>query len=1047
MIWQLRVWVKWDTNSINSTISQIKAEFKKAWSDIEKSLNSWAEKWLKEIWNESKKTINNIAWLNDKLDILRNKLKFADIWSKEFKKIQNEINKTEERLSKATWTASSFWSMLKWAFSIYAITAFTKSVFTLTSQNQQLHNSFVTLTWSEEEAKNMLSQIQSLADQSPFEKLDLANQTKKLMWYGFEWRNAINIMQVLWNTVSALWGWKDVLDWIVLALWQIQAKWRLSQEELNQFAERWVPAQDILREKLKLTEEQLQNIWSEWIKASEAIPALLQWLQEKYLWALEKQSQTLTGRLSTITDSAKNKLAGFWDDVLDTQSKVLDWTANMVNNDLPIILTWVSNAVNSIMDLWTTAVEQIESWFTTLDSKVADSWVKQISIFDRIAIWISLLWNWFSLLTNVVKNLWLVQIAIYKDLWANLKVFWSNAYSLFFNLWTNAWRALWNIPYYAKSWLNAFLQMLQNTVNEWVAILNKIPWVNIWSVKIWTIDAWTKQSYVDFTSWFKELPWFVNTSRASIVALSDVLTTNENNFKKLAEDIDNIWKKTEKAFKLDTLDWLWKAINEKRKDLKNLTIWSDEYIAKQKELTDLEEKFQKAIYSWNDKVWDSADKAWKKSSESSKEAKEKLGELTDKVKDLKEEYNDYEKLIKDLDNAQEKYNKNNIGYQEEIEAWIRKVNNSLKEQEVQYKKNTDLIETERNKKIWETNLSTEEKVAERLLEIENEKKDIQEELRVMQLKDRNANLANASQYSKDLLLSVSSQNFGAWTTADQLLKVIELSEKLEKLDQEQLEAKKQVNEEILKEKRVYDESTEFWKILIDQQKEIAKINEEQDKAKKETTDKYEEEKKKMEDFKTVYEAFNTDKKVTQEQLDQALTDERFLRLSQEEQELITKLAKEKISLWEQKDFIVSIEQEISDKKIELSNSTTEILKADISTLSSEYKKLISEIQTAINKQKELNALKGTSWATKGFADGWYTWDGWKYEYAWEVHKWEYVVPQSVISRMPDIVPKLETLRQWWNISNDYSRKIDVWAITVQERVDLELFFDKLKFKL
>jgi hypothetical protein len=53
----------------------------------------------------------------------------------------------------------------------------------------------------------------------------------------------------------------------------------------------------------------------------------------------------------------------------------------------------------------------------------------------------------------------------------------------------------------------------------------------------------------------------------------------------------------------------------------------------------------------------------------------------------------------------------------------------------------------------------------------------------------------------------------------------------------------------------------------------------------------------------------------------------------------------------------------------------------------------------------------------------------------------------MIQKMPNIVPELELIRQGRSVQNDYSKKVDVWNINVANSIDLELFFDKLKFRM
>jgi len=123
------------------------------------------------------------------------------------------------------------------------------------------------------------------------------------------------------------------------------------------------------------------------------------------------------------------------------------------------------------------------------------------------------------------------------------------------------------------------------------------------------------------------------------------------------------------------------------------------------------------------------------------------------------------------------------------------------------------------------------------------------------------------------------------------------------------------------------------------------------------TKEFEAEKTKLESLQRINKTFLDLKKLDQQELDKILANERFLNLSQEEQELIMKLARDKIQLTAQKDAIILQQQEIADATITLSNSTTAIQLANITAIETEYATLINQINTAIAKQRELNAVK------------------------------------------------------------------------------------------
>lgn len=986
LIWQLRVWVDMVKSSVSSSLEYVQKEFKKAGSNIEKAFWDAGSAGMKKLKKEAEITTVTIAKLNDKLWTLKATLNTEEIWWKKFKQLQKEIAQTEKELQKASGATSNFWTMIKWAFSIYAIAEFWKAVFGLTSKNQQLYNSFMTLTWSAEMTKNILAQIQSLADQSPFEKFALADQIKKMIWYWFEAQNAVNIMQVLGNTVSALgWG-QEVLDWLTLALWQIQAKGRLSQEELNQFAERWVPAIAILTEKLWLTAEQLQNIWAEWIKASVAIPALLQWLQEKYLWALEKQSQALTWRLSTITDSAKNELASFGNDTIWTQNAVLDNLWRIVEDDVPIILGWVADAMNGVTELWETSVWVISDWFYSLTWAVTESWKEQYTVLNIISI---LLWTLFKLFwvwTNVIKNFWLLWVSVFKDLWNNIKVFWENFYSLFYNLWANAWRAFGNIPFYAKSWLNEFLWLIEKTVNNAIGLLNKIPWVTIWTVSIWKVNAWNFTEFKSLTAWFKELPWFVNTSRQAVVGLEDVLSSSEASFKQLWKDIYDIWKKSAKAFDLNTLDWLWKSINKARQELKGLTIWSDEYIKKQKEIADLEAKFKKAVYSWD---WTAPASSWSGwgtswwsswSSRAKKQADEQLKINKEKLEAEKKQEERYKKYVEDLEKERNAKSKSNLKILEDwyndtskiISGQIDKAKDNIKKLEDSIKNSIDRIK-DLKKQLVDLNENQDKDLASRNVEINKRLAEINKEA-FWKIEDDSSLQALRDEANKLI----------------QEQKLIEQNVSSEDLQNAQRFDKLSPAEKMLEEYRIKREQ-----LVKDRELEAEKLaNLQLDKASEQAV---------LDKFSSMRDNLEINYETLKKDIEKNITDNLQIELSEREK------------------------------------------------LLREYEKNAISIANSIRNAQSIWSSKSSSTTTSKvwYVDWWYTGDGGKYDVAWVVHRWEYVVPQSVLRQMPQIIPNLEALRTGGTRNQTYNnqKSISLSWVTVNSQVDLEWFLEKQKWRL
>jgi len=963
-LWELRVWLSVDESSLRSSTLRIQNEFKKAWDSIEKNLSSSWKKWMKDLKNESEKATKTIWWLNLKLKKLNDELNDTKIGSKRFKELQKEVKKTEKELWKVTNKTSKLWWVFKWmwgiiasTFGIYAIWNFIKSISILWAEVEQAKISFETLLWSEQKALQMLQDIDELASQTPFNKLGLTKSVQQLIWFWFEWEKALATIKVLGDSISAVGRWQADLNWVILALWQIEAKWKLSTEEVLQMAERGLPIFKVLEEQLWLTKKQLWDLWNQWIDSSTAINAILTGLNEKFAWSMEKQSRTLTWMWSNLVDNVEIAWSKMWLNIADSLKWIIGSINNFLQDNMYSIIDFWSDIATNVINIWK-AIAQIfidvfeiitdAFWILTWENKkhVNDNF----KLFKYLAMALS---NGFQVVYMVINTvLWAIFGAI-KTLWTWLGNFWWSALNLVQLAWKKSINFVIWIINSAISKINIVLSLLgRNTIDQ-------IKEVN------------TKMEELVLKNW----NWLKNTKKAWTDSWDKIKNNNWKAFDRMLENIDNYETDITNTWKTST--WVFDRIN--------------------------------TTVEW---LWSSFEKVWWKAKDMWKKWAEATNEIKDSMKDLEDEYRDYNNKIKESEKLNESLAKNTKKYNNEIENGLRKVNKALDNNKKKYEETIKLIKKEREERLGENENSSQEQIAERLLEIEKEKLEIQ-----LKIKE----------------------------DTDSVEEKILLQKELNVLIKEELQAQEIVDQKVLERVKKYEEASEIWKILIDQEREkqniISEANTKEFNAEKELNT----EKETLERKQQFYEFFAEKKRITQSEIDTIIKDERFLRLSEEEQEFILKLAREKEELTRQKDEAIALQIEINKVTIELSNKTTSLLNKNVASLSSSYKSLISQINSAIIAQKRLNALKNSS--SNGFADWGYTWDWAKHEVAWVVHKWEYVLNQEMIKQMPSIVPELESIRHWRTTNNDYSKKVDVWNINVANSIDLELFFDKLKFRM
>jgi len=149
-------------------------------------------------------------------------------------------------------------------------------------------------------AKQVLDSIMDFAAKTPFEIDQLTQAWVQMKAMGLE--PNLEMLRAIGDTVAALGGTQDVFEGIVRALGQIQAKGKVSAEELMQLAERGVPAYEILGEKLGLTRDQLANIGAESIEANKAIQALIEGMRERFGGNMERMSRSWEGMISNLKD-------------------------------------------------------------------------------------------------------------------------------------------------------------------------------------------------------------------------------------------------------------------------------------------------------------------------------------------------------------------------------------------------------------------------------------------------------------------------------------------------------------------------------------------------------------------------------------------------------------------------------------------------------------------------------------------------------------------------------------------------------------------------
>lgn len=185
----------------------------------------------------------------------------------------------------------------------------------IAASNEQAEISFTTMLGSGEKAQGFLKQLQQFAATTPFEFPELQTAATSLISAGVEADKVIPIMTTLGNVTSGMGTGSEGVKRATVALQQMSAAGRITGEDLNQLRDAGIPVFDLLAGATGKTKEQIAEMAQQGKLGKQELDQLFTSLQsggkglERFNGLMEKQSQSLTGMVSTLKDTVGQGLA------------------------------------------------------------------------------------------------------------------------------------------------------------------------------------------------------------------------------------------------------------------------------------------------------------------------------------------------------------------------------------------------------------------------------------------------------------------------------------------------------------------------------------------------------------------------------------------------------------------------------------------------------------------------------------------------------------------------------------------------------------------
>jgi len=191
------------------------------------------------------------------------------------------------------------------------------------SHIQQVAIGFETLLGSQEKAQKHMLELAHLAESTPFEFDQLADASRRLLAMGVAASEVKTQIIAIGNAVSAVGGGAQQFERVVYAIGDIQAKGKLTGEEVRQLANNAIPVIRILTEELNISSKEARKLIENGkVSADTFTQAFQSFTERKFGEAMVKQSETLIGALSNMSDALHLKSYTAFKPLFDTISDI-----------------------------------------------------------------------------------------------------------------------------------------------------------------------------------------------------------------------------------------------------------------------------------------------------------------------------------------------------------------------------------------------------------------------------------------------------------------------------------------------------------------------------------------------------------------------------------------------------------------------------------------------------------------------------------------------------------------------------------------------------
>lgn len=214
--------------------------------------------------------------------------------------------------------------------------------------------SFTVMTGSADKASETVQKLADIGATTPFDMPQLADAASLLMNFGFSADDAVDSMMMLGDISQ---GNAEKLNSIARAYGKMNSAQKVTLEDINMMIDAgFNPLQEISEK----TGESMQSLYDRISKGKMSVDEITESMKRstseggKYFQSMDAQSQTLDGRLSTLSDTINSKLGEALQPIL--QKAADEWIPNITNAidnmDVDSVVSVIEDLVDGVGDLF-----------------------------------------------------------------------------------------------------------------------------------------------------------------------------------------------------------------------------------------------------------------------------------------------------------------------------------------------------------------------------------------------------------------------------------------------------------------------------------------------------------------------------------------------------------------------------------------------------------------------------------------------------------------------------------------------------------------------